>query len=126
MGIGFAIPAPLAKQVMQDIIRQGHVVRGWLGIEIAGSADMSTAQNPQPIIIAGVMPNGPGDKGGLQAGDELKKVMGEKVISADQVIRQIASLKPNSTAEIEVLREGKLRTLKVTMGERPKQRSREQ
>jgi len=126
MGIGFAIPAPLAKQVMQDIIRQGHVVRGWLGIEIAGSADMGTAHNPQPIIIAGVMPNGPGDKGGLQAGDELKKVMGVTVISADQVIRQIAGLKPNTTADIDVLREGKLRTLKVTMGERPKQRSREQ
>lgn len=125
MGIGFAIPAPLAKQVMQDIIRQGHVVRGWLGIEIAGSADMGSPANPQPIIIAGVMPNGPGDKGGLQAGDELKQVMGVKVTSADQVIRQIAGLKPKTQAEIEVLREGKLRTLKVTMGERPKQRRQE-
>lgn len=125
MGIGFAIPAPIAKQVLQDIIRQGHVVRGWLGIEIAGNPDMGSPANSQPIIIAGVMPNGPGDQGGLQAGDEIKEVMGVKVTSADQVIRQIAGLKPKTQAEIEVLRDGKLRSLKVTMGERPKQRRQE-
>lgn len=131
MGIGFAIPAPLAKQVMQDIISQGHVVRGWLGIEIGssglGNGDESrNANGQQPIIIAGVMPGGPGERGGLQAGDELKTVMDVKVTSADQVIRQIASLKPKTNAEIEVLRDGKLRTLTVTMGERPKQRSKEE
>ncbi|MES3040042.1 MAG: trypsin-like peptidase domain-containing protein [Pseudomonadota bacterium] len=126
MGIGFAIPAPLAKQVMQDIISQGHVVRGWLGIEIGSSGDESRSPNgQQPIIIAGVMPGGPGERGGLQAGDELKTVMDVKVTSADQVIRQIASLKPKTSAEIEVLRDGKRRTLTVTMGERPKQRSRD-
>jgi len=131
MGIGFAIPAPLAKQVMQDIISQGHVVRGWLGIEIGSNSlangDESRSPNgQQPIIIAGVMPGGPGDRGGLQAGDELKSVMGVAVNSADQVIRQIASLKPKTRAEIEVLRDGKPRKLTVTMGERPKQRSKEE
>ena len=125
MGIGFAIPAPLARQVMQDIISQGHVVRGWLGIEIGSSSDESRSPNEtHPIIIAGVMPGGPGERGGLQAGDELKTVMDVRVTSADQVIRQIAGLKPKTSAEIEVLRDGKLRTLTVTMGERPKQRSR--
>jgi S1-C subfamily serine protease len=127
MGIGFAIPAPLAKQVMQDIISQGHVVRGWLGIEIGSSGDEARSPSEtRPIIIAGVMPDGPGERGGLQAGDELKTVMDVKVTSADQVIRQIASLKPKTRAEIEVLRDGKLRTLTVTMGERPKQRSKEE
>ena len=131
MGIGFAIPAPLARQVMQDIISQGHVVRGWLGIEIGssglGNGDESRSPNgQQPIIIAGVMPGGPGERGGLQAGDELKSVMGVTVASADQVIRQIASLKPKTSAEIEVMRDGKRRSLSVTMGERPKQRSKEE
>ena len=127
MGIGFAIPAPLAQQVMQDIISQGHVVRGWLGVEIGNiSAEPRSPNGQQPIIIAGVMPGGPGERGGLQAGDELKSVMGAKVTSADQVIRQIASLKPKTSAEIEVLREGKRRTLSVVMGERPKQRSKEE
>lgn len=129
MGIGFAIPAPLAQQVMQDIISQGHVVRGWLGVEISGAnfSNGDESRSPsqtRPIIIAGVMPGGPGARGGLQAGDELKTVMGVKVTSADQVLRQIASLKPKTGAEIEVLRESKLRTLSVVMGERPKQRSR--
>lgn len=129
MGIGFAIPAPLARQVMEDIISQGHVVRGWLGVEIGsnGFGNGNESRNPngqQPIIIAGVMPGGPGERGGLQAGDELKTVMDVKVTSADQVIRQIAGLKPKTHAEIEVLRDGKLRKLTVTMGERPKQRSR--
>jgi len=130
MGIGFAIPAPLARQVMQDIISQGHVVRGWLGIEIGsspGNGDESRSlSETRPIIVAGVMPGGPGDRGGLQAGDALKSVMGVAVTSADQVIRQIAGLKPKTRAEIEVLRDGKLRTLTVTMGERPKQRSKEE
>ena len=131
MGIGFAIPAPLARQVMQDIISQGRVVRGWLGVEIGnrgpgnGYDDSHAPGLQQPIIIAGVMPGGPGDQGGLQAGDELKSVMGVAVTSADQVIRQIAGLKPKTSAQIEVLRDGKRRTLTVTMGERPKQRSRE-
>ena len=129
LGIGFAIPAPLAKQVMAEIIATGRVVRGWLGVEIAAGADGDTPpsrRNPGKVLIAGVLPGGPGARGGLRAGDELVSVEGVAVTSADQVIGQIGVLKPGKVAEIVIRREGKEQTLKVEMGERPKQRSRQE
>lgn len=126
MGIGFAIPAPLAKQVMSDIISQGHVVRAWLGVEIASqtaSDSLPSARNKSDVFIAAVMPAGPGAKGGLKAGDQLINVAGVEVTSPDQVIRQIGGFKPNAKAAIIITRDGKHMTLSITMGERPKQRS---
>lgn len=125
MGIGFAIPAPIAQQVMQDIIANGRVVRGWLGVEIAGrsASDTLPSRTTSDVLIAGVMPGGPGARGGLRAGDQLLSVSGQHVTSPDQVIRQIGGLKPGEQADVVVRRDGKEQVLKVTMGERPKQRS---
>ena len=129
MGIGFAIPAPLAKQVMQEIIASGHVVRGWLGVEIANRVAETDRGRPDAhgqVVIASVMPGGPGQRGGLRGGDELVSVDGVKVSGPDQVIRQIGALKPGHQAAIVVRREGGERRLDVTMGERPKQRARQE
>ncbi len=125
MGIGFAIPAPIARQVLEDIITNGRVVRGWLGVEIASrtESDSLPGRNAGDVLIAGVMPGGPGAKGGLRTGDQLISVSGKAVTSPDQVIRQIGALKPGETASVIVKREDKEQTLKVTMGERPKQQS---
>ncbi|MEL0027997.1 MAG: trypsin-like peptidase domain-containing protein [Perlucidibaca sp.] len=128
MGIGFAIPAATARQVMQDIIANGLVVRGWIGIEIASRAESDSlpSHGSRDVLVAGVLPGGPGARGGLHAGDQLVSVDGQVVTSPDQVIRQIGAFKPGKIADVIIRRDGKQQTLKVTMGERPKQKSRQE
>ncbi len=123
MGIGFAIPAELAKTVMSSLISHGRVLRGWLGIEIASSARTANGRESSDVFIAGVMQGGPADKAGLRRGDQIIEVAGQSVVSANQVIRQIGALAPKSRTEIIVRRDGKVRKIDVTMGERPAPRA---
>lgn len=123
MGIGFAIAAPIAQQVLQEIIAHGHVVRGWLGIEIAGQRQQDgppSRSRSGSVVVAAVMRQGPADKAGLKPGDELVQIEDVAVSSADQVIRQIGGYKPNTKVNLVVRRDNDDKTLTVTMGERPK------
>ncbi|MDP1541361.1 MAG: trypsin-like peptidase domain-containing protein [Moraxellaceae bacterium] len=123
MGIGFAIPAELAKTVMDSLIRHGRVLRGWLGVEIASGGRAANGRESSEVFIAGVMPGGPADKAGLKRGDQIIEVAGQSVVSANQVIRQIGAFAPKARAEVIVRREGKVRKIDVTMGERPAPRT---
>lgn len=123
MGIGFAIAAPIAQQVLQEIIAHGHVVRGWLGIEIAGQSHRDgppSRQKDSQVTVAAVMKGGPADRAGLKPGDEIINIEDKDVVSADQVIRQIGGYKPDTKVAIVVRRGSAEKTLTVTMGERPK------
>lgn len=123
MGIGFAIAAPIAQQVLQEIIAHGHVVRGWLGIEIAGQSHRDgppSRSKDSQVTVAAVMKGGPADRAGLKPGDEIINIEGKDVVNADEVIRQIGGYKPNAKVAIAVRRGKAERTLTVTMGERPK------
>ena len=123
MGIGFAIAAPIAEQVLQEIIAHGHVVRGWLGIEIAGErgGDGPPSRHQRSeVVIAAILKNGPADRAGLKPNDALLSINGIAVNNADQVIRQIGSYKPDAQVSILISRDGEEKTLNVTMGERPK------
>ena len=123
MGIGFAIAAPIAQQVLQEIIAHGHVVRGWLGIEIAGQSHRDgppSRQKDSQVTVAAVMKGGPADRAGLKPGDEIINIEDKDVVSADQVIRQIGGYKPETKVAIVVRRGSAEKTLTVTMGERPK------
>ncbi|MDZ4298959.1 MAG: trypsin-like peptidase domain-containing protein [Moraxellaceae bacterium] len=123
MGIGFAIPAELAKTVMDSLIRHGRVLRGWLGVEIASGGRAANGRESSEVFIAGVMPGGPADKAGLKRGDQIIEVAGQSVVSANQVIRQIGALAPKARTEVIVRREGRVRKIDVTMGERPAPRT---
>lgn len=123
MGIGFAIPAELAKNVMNSLISHGRVLRGWLGVEIANSRHAQNGRESGEVFIAGILPNGPADKAGLKQGDQLLEVAGQAVSSANQVIRQIGALAPKARVEIIVRRDDKVRKIDVTMGERPAPRT---
>ena len=123
MGIGFAIAAPIAQQVLQEIIAHGHVVRGWLGIEIAGQSHRDgppSRHKDSQVTVAAVMKGGPADRAGLKPGDEIINIEDKDVVSADQVIRQIGGYKPDTKIAIVVRRGNAEKTLTVTMGERPK------
>lgn len=126
-GIGFAIPSTLTKQIMQDLIQYGRVIRGWLGIEIQELtpqlAESFGLEKMQGLIIAGVFRNGPAHLAGLQPGDIMLSINASPITNGRQSMSDIARLRPDEKAEIVILREGEKMTLTATVGERPKSRN---
>lgn len=123
LGIGFAIPASTSRQVLDAILKDGRVVRGWLGVSLARAERKSEdlLNDKEPAIVAGVMEDGPAGKAGLQVGDEIIQVNDEKIQSATQLVNYIANQKPDSTVQISVKRRGEIVTLPVVVAERKPQ-----
>ena len=124
MGIGFAIPASLARQVMEQIAVSGSVTRGWIGIEaqditpeLAESFKLNKAQGS---LIAGVLHNSPADLAGVKAGDVLLAINGKEVADSSSMLNLIAVLKPNEKAVLKIARSEKEINVNVTVGKRPK------
>lgn len=123
MGIGFAIPAQLAEQVLSDIIEHGRVIRGWLGIE----AQMLTPQlaesfglaNTDGVLIAGVLRNGPADLAGLQPADIVLRLNGQAVPNSQVLLQLITQCKPGDTLRIDGIRNGLELQLEAQVAERP-------
>jgi serine protease DegQ len=123
VGIGFAIPVSTAKTVMESIITSGHVVRGWIGVEsqeITPELAQSFGLKVQSgAIIAGVVRNGPADKGGMKPGDILLQVEGKAVNDTNDMLNLIAQLPPGEKATMRVLRKSRETDLAITVGKRP-------
>ncbi|HLQ24713.1 MAG TPA: Do family serine endopeptidase [Acidiferrobacterales bacterium] len=122
-GIGFAIPTSLAKEVMEQIIKYGHAVRGWLGIE-AQTITPELAQalklkENQGVIVAGVVRGGPAQKAGLRPGDILVSLDSEKITDAHEALILISKRKPGTQVKLNILRDGKSMTLEATTVDRP-------
>ena len=125
MGIGFAIPVNLAKQVMESIVGNGSVTRGWIGVEPQNlskelAESLGLSNNTQGVILSGVLEGGPAARAGAKPGDVLISVNKEPTTDVRQLLNQIAKVDPGSTATIQVLRKGKELTLQVQAGKRPK------
>ena len=122
-GIGFAIPISLAKGVMTQIIEQGHVVRGWLGIEAQDLtpqlAETFGADSTSGVLIAGVLSDGPADKAGLIPGDIVTSINDVAVESATAAMKTISNQRPGGVIRLGGLREGQPFGLTVTVSERP-------
>jgi len=122
-GIGFAIPANLAKTVMEQILERGHVIRGWLGIEAQDItpdlADSFGLQEHQGAIVAGVYPGSAADTAGLLPGDIVLRVGDKTVDDARTAMNITAALAPGTQVELAVIRHGKRMSLRATIGERP-------
>jgi serine protease DegQ len=123
VGIGFAIPVSTAKTVMESIIKSGHVVRGWIGVEsqeiTPELADSFGLSRRSGAIIAGVVRNGPADRGGMKPGDILLTVAGKPVADTNDMLNLIAQLPPEQKAQMTVLRKGSVTTLAIVVGKRP-------
>ncbi len=122
-GIGLAIPMSLAKTALEDIIKHGHPIRGWLGVEaqtitpdLAEALDLKTADG---VIVTGVAPNSPADKAGLKRGDIIVAVDDKKITDAREAMVAILSRRPGTTIALMVLRDGEKKTLQATTIERP-------
>ena len=127
LGIGFAIPATVARQVMESLVRDGMVTRGWIGIEPRDlTPEMAQALNlpiKEGVLITGVLQNGPASAGGLRPGDVVVTVADAPVANTAQLLGAVAALKPKAEAAIGVQRGGEALQLKVTVAQRPKARA---
>lgn len=123
MGIGFAIPTEIVKLVMNGIIKDGKVRRGWLGIELQSSMKDPTklSDDTQGVEVMNVMPNGPAAKAGLQKGDIITAMDNKPVNDANTLIQMVARKAPNSVVNLQVMRNKVPSSVNVTLGERQPQ-----
>ncbi len=123
MGIGFAIPARMVHTVMEGIISNGRVSRGWLGVQIQPLTDELARSFDAPatsgVLIADVYADGPSRRAGLEAGDIVIVADGRRVEEPRDLLNAIAESSPGRTIEIEVYRNGTQRSIEVTLGTRP-------
>ena len=113
-GLNFAIPMDIVNDVLQKIIRDGRVIRGYFGVQ----SDISSSSE-EGIVITGVSPNSPAAKAGIQLGDVILKLNNQEGISAREMMQIIANTKPNSTVLVTILRLGKILQLPVVIEEFP-------
>ncbi|RPI26763.1 MAG: DegQ family serine endoprotease [Acidobacteria bacterium] len=123
VGIGFAVPVNMARGVMDQIVKQGKVVRGYLGVNIqdltpAIRKALNLSEN-RGALISGVEEGGPADKAGLERGDVVVSLNGEPVTNSRELRFKIAALAPESTARLEVMRDGRRREIAVPLTARP-------
>ena len=123
MGIGFAIPTEIVKLVMNGIIKNGKVHRGWLGIELQSSMKDPTklSDDTQGVEVMNVMRDGPAAKAGLQKGDIITAMDNKPVNDANTLIQMVARKAPNSVVNLQVMRNKAQSSVNVTLGERQPQ-----
>jgi serine protease DegS len=124
VGIGFAIPADIAVNIMSDIITSGQAIRGWLGIE-ARTLNESiirtyNLQNGSGVMITSIYPNGPADKAGIKVDDIITHINQQPIVNGREGMNLIADVRPNDDVQITISRNNKTQQLKAKVGTRPK------
>ncbi|MBK6367332.1 MAG: trypsin-like peptidase domain-containing protein [Polaromonas sp.] len=134
MGIGFAIPVSTAKQVMESIVKDGQVTRGWIGVEpqdlspelaetFGIKPNAGTAESLQGVIITGVLQDAPAAKAGIVPGDIILSIAGKPIRNVSEMLTLVAAIKPGSSEKFGVLRKDKKIELQVTAGTRPRSKA---
>jgi len=127
MGIGFAIPVSIAKQVLEGIVKDGLVTRGWIGVEptelTPELAQTFNVKRQEGVIITGVLQTGPAFKAGIRPGDMLLAVNDQNVQNVAELLAQVSMLKPGVDAQLKILRKEQEQVLSVTPLQRPKVRA---
>jgi Do/DeqQ family serine protease len=128
MGIGFAIPVSMAKQVLSDIVTEGKVTRGWIGVEpndlSPELAETFGVKANAGVIITGVLQNGPAARAGIRPGDVITAVGDKKVDNVQELLTAVAGLKPGIEARFALQRGSDRMELNVNPGLRPKTQAR--
>jgi len=123
VGIAFDIPASTAKQVVEDLMKNGSVQRGWLGVEIQpvtkDIAESLGLKSDKGALVSGAQDAGPGKKAGITAGDVITQVDGKDVASPKELARMIGAFAPGKSVDVTVWRNGKDETVKVDLGTLP-------
>lgn len=124
MGIGFAIPVSTAKIVMDGLVKDGKVTRGWIGVEPNElspelAETFGVAGTNAGVIITGVLQDGPAARAGMLPGDVIVQVDEQRVRNVAEMMTAVASLQPGQRADFEILRNGQSMTLNIVPSERP-------
>jgi len=123
MGIGFAIPINMARNVMKQLLKKGKVVRGWLGVVIQQmDEDLAKSfglKRPEGVLVSEVTKDSPAEKGGLKQGDIILQLNGQKVKDVGELRNKIALTPPGTKVELLIMRDGKKKVLTVKIGEKP-------
>ncbi|WP_419812657.1 S1C family serine protease [Bacterioplanoides sp.] len=125
-GIGFAIPAEIATNILNDLATHGATIRGWLGIEVQEATPellqrLGLPQALNGLIVTGIYPAGPAARAGLAVGDILTMINHQDAADAKAAMNQIASLRPGDSIDIELLRGGRTVTTRAIAGQRQSQ-----
>ena len=122
MGIGFAIPTSTARSVMEAIVRDGQVTRGWIGVEpqdlTPELAEGFGLGNNGGVIITGVLQNGPAAKAGVRPGDVITHIGEREVKNVSQLLSAVAALPPGQPSSLVVVRKGNTQSLEIVPGQR--------
>jgi serine protease Do len=126
VGIGFAVPADLAAEVARQLRSGAPIVRGYIGAgvetltpELAREGDFGTDRG---VVVGELSPGGPAERSGLQQGDVVVAIGGERVVTALQLTRKVAETKPGEVIRLDVVRRGRRRSVMVRSGTRPAER----
>ncbi|HIH2763849.1 MAG TPA: S1C family serine protease [Candidatus Azoamicus sp.] len=123
-GIGFAIPINLAKDIMEQLIKTGHIVRGWIGAQLQDINNELKARlgyNEEcGVYVQGVIRNSPAQKAGILPGDIIVKINNVDVKSVSEAVKLVGSLQPNKNYSIEVFRKFKFYSFSVLISQVPK------
>jgi S1-C subfamily serine protease len=129
MGIGFAIPVDIAREVMDALIRDGQMTRGWIGVQprdlTPEFADSFQLPVHEGVLVTGVLRNGPAARAGLKPGDVVTAIGGVKISNTAQLLRAVGALKPPASAVLAVQRGSDAMTLSVPVARRPPAQPRE-
>jgi len=122
-GVGFAIPVNLARNVMEELIDKGKVVRGWLGIYIQditeAVAEAMSLSTTDGVLVAGLVEDGPSATAGLKRGDVITELDGKKIKTGAELRNTVAGTKPDTKVKLKVLRDGKNKDFTIALGELP-------
>src|SRR5205814_2223356 len=123
-GIGFAVPINQAKAILQDLVRKGHVVRGWLGVELGREITPAMVKafglpDTQGALVNDVIKGSPADKAGLKRGDVIRRFDGKPIETSDQLQALVSQTPPKKPVQVEIVRTRKKMALELVLGERP-------
>jgi serine protease Do len=117
--VGFAITANQIADVVPQLREGGTVARGYMGVQMAELPEAARKAIGQGVLLAEVEPGGPAEKAGLRGGDLVTKVGDREVLETRDLLRAVSGKAPGTAVEVTYVREGKSRTARVTLGERP-------
>jgi len=129
-GIGFAIPTRITQQVLRDILANGHVIRGWLGIEpqaltpeLAAALGIPARQNGarDGVVVSGLVRNGPSHAAGILPGDVIVAIGNKTITAPRELIDSVAALKPGTKITLRAFRRDQEFTVEAVVAERPAQ-----
>lgn len=124
-GIGFAVPINMARAVMDQLIKHGKVIRGWLGVSIQNVTESIQKAFKLPVdygaLVGDVVENSPAEKAGIKSGDVILEIDGKRVRDIDFLRNEVASRAPGTKVELKIYRDGKERTVTVELGELPEE-----